>query len=286
LKKSDSILGIYAKSKLQPKVMHTQSAAEYWHRAGSIVHTDPLGKTDADIPDNVRIYSFGGTQHGPAAFPPVKGVSDNYTNFADYRPFLRGLLLALDEWVRTGKAPPASIYPRLSDRTLADWTQEATAFPKIPGVRFPKVIQQPSYNDYGPMFLSKGIITLEPPKVIAPYKVLVPHNDADGNDQGMLLPPEVAVPLGTYTGWNLRRKEHGADAALTSLQGSFIPFAARDSKDDPRPPIVKRYENLKDYKLHLDDVCANLVKERYMVAEDRPLYQAYAEALWKFVISK
>jgi hypothetical protein len=52
--------------------MHTQSAAEYWHRAGSLVHTDPLGKTDAEIPDNVRIYSFGGTQHGPAPFPPTK----------------------------------------------------------------------------------------------------------------------------------------------------------------------------------------------------------------------
>src|SRR5262249_50477197 len=26
-----------------PKVMHTQSAAEYWHRSGSLVHTDPLG---------------------------------------------------------------------------------------------------------------------------------------------------------------------------------------------------------------------------------------------------
>ena len=63
-----------AKSKVKPKVMHTQSAAEYWHRAGSLVHTDPLGTKDADIPDNVRIYSFGGTQHGPAAFPPLRSV--------------------------------------------------------------------------------------------------------------------------------------------------------------------------------------------------------------------
>ena len=286
LKKTDSILGRYAKSKTQPKVMHTQSAAEYWHRAGSILHTDPLAKTDADIPDNVRIYSFGGTQHGPAPFPPTKGVSDNYTNFADYRPFLRALLIALDDWVRDDKAPPPSVYPRLADHTLVDWTREATGFPKIPGVRFPMVIQQPSFNDYGPTFYSKGIISIEPPKVGPAYKVLVPASDADGNDKGMLLPPEVAVPLGTYTGWNLRRKDVGADGALTSLQGSFIPFPVKATPADPRPPVSKRYMDVKDYKLHLDDVCANMIKERYILAEDRPRYQAYGEALWKFVVGK
>lgn len=286
LKKTDSILGRYAKSKTQPKIMHTQSVAEYWHRAGSIVHTDPLGTTDADIPENVRIYAFGGTQHGPAAFPPTRGVSDNYVNFGDYRPLLRALLVSLDDWVREGKAPPPSIYPRLSDRSLAAWTQEATGFPKIPGVRFPKVIQQPSYNDYGPDFLLKKIISIEPPKVIADYKVLVPRSDADGNDVGTLLPPEVAVPLGTYTGWNLRRKEFGADGALTSLQGSFIPFPTKASSDDPRAPIGKRYQDVKAYKTHLDDVCANMVKERYLLAEDRPNYQAYGEAIWKFVAGK
>ncbi len=284
LKKTDSILGRYAKSKTQPKIMHTQSAAEYWHRAGSIVHTDPLGTTDADIPENVRIYAFGGTQHGPAAFPPTKGVSDNYTNFGDYRPFLRGLLIALDDWVRDGKAPPPSVYPRFSDRSLVGWTQEATGFPKIPGVRFPKVIQQPSYNDFGPDFLTKKIISIEPPKVIADYKVLVPRSDADGNDVGTLLPVEVAVPLGTYTGWNLRRKEAGADGMLTSLQGSFIPFPVMAKKDDPRTPISKRYDDVKSYRMHLDDVAANMVKERYILEEDRPRYQAYGEAIWKFVV--
>lgn len=286
LKRTDSILARYQKSKTQPKVMHTQSAAEYWHRAGSLVHTDPLGKTDADIPDNVRIYSFGGTQHGPAPFPPPKGATDNYTNFADYRPFLRGLLVALDEWVREDKAPPASIYPRFADRTLVAWTQDATGFPKIPGVRFPKVIQQPSLNDYGPKFVAERIISIEPPKVIADYQVLVPRGDADGNDQGMLLPPEVAVPLGTYTGWNLRKKEVGADGILASLQGSFIPFATDAKSADPRPPIAKRYANVKIYRQHLDDVCLSLVNERYLLAEDVRRYGDYGGAIWSFVMGK
>jgi hypothetical protein len=287
-KKTDSILARYKDSKSQPKIMHTQSAAEYWHRSGSLVHTDPLGTKDADIPDTVRIYSFGGTQHGPAAFPPSKGISDNYTNFADYRPFLRALLVALDDWVRDGKAPPASIYPCFEDRTLGAWTRDATGFPQIPSVRFPNVIQQPSYNDYGPNFAAQGIITIEPPKVKGDYKVLVPKSDPDGNDLGMLLPPEVAVPLGTYTGWNLRRKDVGAEGMLSNLQGSFIPFttdAIGKKSSDPRPPVQKRYADLKFYRQQLDGACARLVNERYMLAEDRPRYGAYGTALWNFVTS-
>jgi len=270
---------------MQPKIMHTQSAAEYWHRSGSLVHTDPLGSKDADIPNNVRIYSFGGTQHGPAAFPPSKGISDNYTNFADYRPFLRALLVALDDWVRDDKVPPASIYPRFEDRTIGAWTRDASGFPKIPGVRFPNVIQQPSYNDYGPNFAAQGIITIEPPKVKGDYKVLVPKGDPDGNDLGMLLPPEVAVPLGTFTGWNLRRKEVGAEGMLSNLQGSFIPFTTDAKSSDPRPPVQKRYADLKFYRQQLDEACARLVAERYMLAEDRPRYGAYGTAVWNFVTS-
>ncbi len=285
-KRTDSILGIYAKSKSQPKVMHTQSAAEYWHRSGSLVHTDPLGKADAEIPVNVRIYSFGGTQHGPAAFPPTKPISDNYLNFADYRPFLRSLLIALDAWVTEDKAPPASVYPRFADRTIADWTAKATGFPNIPSVRFPTVIQQPQYRNYGPEFGTKRIITVEPPVNLGNYIVLVPKSDADGNDLGMLLPPEVAVPLGTFTGWNLRRKEFGADGMLANLMGSFIPFSIAEKTADPRSPILKRYADAKAYRRHLDDACERLVAERYLLAEDRANYGAYGDAIWNFVTKK
>src|SRR5205085_4015633 len=119
-----------------PKVMHTQSAAEYWHRSGSLVHTDPLGKADADIPESVRVYAFGGTQHGPAADPPGRGIGDNLHNPGDYKPFLRALLDALDAWVRDGTAPPPSVYPRIADDMLVDWRRESTGFPAIPGVRY------------------------------------------------------------------------------------------------------------------------------------------------------
>jgi hypothetical protein len=258
--------------KFLPKVMHTQSAAEYWHRSGSLVHTDPLSQRDAELPENVRVYAFGGTQHGPAADPPPRGICDNLTNPGDYRPLLRALLDALDAWVRKGTAPPPSVYPRIDEKTLVDWRQASTGFPAIPGIRYPKVIQQPPKCDYGPEFAAKGIITTEPPRVQGEYAVRVPRCDADGNDRGTLLPPEVAVPLATYTGWNLRRKEFGADGMLASLLGSYLPFpktkAERLKSGDPRQSIEERYGDFVTYRKRFADTCDDLVKRRYLLRED------------------
>jgi hypothetical protein len=271
-------------SALLPKVMHTQSAAEYWHRSGSLVHTDPLGKTDAVIPENVRIYAFGGTQHGPAADPPGRGSADNLLNPADYRPLLRALLDALDAWVKEGTAPPPSVYPRIDQRSLVDWHQHHTGFPALPGVRYPEVIQQPPVLDFGPQFASHGIITVEPPRIRGHYVVLVQKSAPDGNDLGTLLPPEVAMPLATYTGWNLRRREVGAEGMLASLSGSFIPLprtrSERLASGDPRPSMEERYINQQAYRQAFAKVCAGMLKRRYLLAEDAERMTAGQLRLW------
>lgn len=276
-------------SKLIPKVMHTQSAAEYWHRSGSLVHSDPLGTKDVEIPEEVRIYAFGGTQHGPAADPPGRGIGDNLMNPGDYRPLLRALLDALDAWVHDGRQPPPSAYPRIDRGTLVGWQQDKTGFPAIPGVRYPEVIQRPHLLDFGPEFQAKGIIAREPPEILGHYVVLVPKSDALGNDLGCLLPPEVAVPLATYTGWNLRRRDAGAEAMLVSLTGSYIPFpktkAERQKTGDPRPSIEERYGSFEDYQKRCAAACAELVKQRYMLQEDADRFLASREKvrdLFKF----
>src|SRR5262249_43673738 len=167
-KRTDGILRRLAAedAKLLPKVMHTQSAAEYWHRSGSLVHTDPLATRDEALPDNVRLYAFGGTQHGPASDPPGRGVADNLLNPGDYRPFLRALLDALDAWVKDGTEPPTSVYPRLDKGTLVGWRQKESGFPAIPGVRYPEVIQRPSALDHGEEFRTKGILSVHPPRIL------------------------------------------------------------------------------------------------------------------------
>jgi Alpha/beta hydrolase domain len=282
-KRSDGILRYTLKEnpKALPKIMHTQSAAEYWHRSGSLVHTDPLGERDADIPESVRVYCFGGTQHGPAADPPGRGVGQNLLNPGDYKPQLRALLDALDDWVKHGSLPPPSVYPRIDKGTLVGWRQSETGFPSLPGVRYPEVIQRPSARDFGPDFATKGIITCEPPKITGQYIVKVPKSGSDGNDLGTLLPAGVAVPLATFTGWNLRRRDVGAEDMLMSLSGSYFPFAkttaAATATGDPRSSLEERYGSFAAYKRQLAGHCDEMVKQRYLLREDAERIVAAAE---------
>lgn len=258
--------------KLLPRIMHTHSTAEYWHRSGSLVHTTPLGDRDVAVPDEVRIYAIGGTQHGPASDPPKPGNGDHLPNPGDYRPVLRALLVALDAWVKDGTAPPPSVYPRIDAGTLVRPTQADTGFPSLPGVRFPEVIQRPPFLNFGPAFEKKGIITVEPPEVRGRYVVLVPGSDRDGNDVGTILPPEVAVPLATYTGWNLRRREVGAEGMLANLMGSYVPFARtkeeRQASGDPRPSIAERYGSFDRYRRRYAVGCAELVRRRLLLPDE------------------
>jgi hypothetical protein len=282
-KREDGILRRTLKDDLKtlPKIMHTQSAAEYWHRSGSLVHTDPFGAKDVDIPANVRIYAFGGTQHGPAADPPGRGAGQNLLNPGDYRPQLRALLDALDGWVKADTLPPPSVYPRVSQGTLVGWRQAETGFPALPGMRYPEVFQEPSALDLGPEFVTKGIIAREPPRRLGKYVVKVPRNGPDGNDLGTLLPAEVAVPVATFTGWNLRRRDVGAEDQLVSLAGSYLAFprtkAAAKASGDPRPSLEERYGSFAAYKRALAQQCDEMIRKRYLLAEDAERILAAAD---------
>lgn len=269
---TDGILRRSLETKTAPLVMHTQSAAEYWTRSGSLPHTDPLGVRDGTIPDRVRFYSFGGTQHGPSGWPVSLGTGQTLPNPGDYKPFLRVLLLALDRWAQTGAAPPPSVYPTIRDETLVDWRHAGTGFPNIPGVNYPEIIQQPSWLDFGPRWQTERIIDLQPPRVRGDYKVMAPRCGPDGNELGCLLPAEVAVPVATYTGWSLRKAEAGAEGQLVSLTGSYIPFpktkADRERAGDPRLSVRERYSSLNEYVRQFTLACDKLSAAGYLVDED------------------
>jgi hypothetical protein len=100
----------------------------------------------------------------------------------------------------------------------------------------------------------------------------VPKSGPDGNDLGCLSPLEVAVPLATYTGWNLRRREIGAEGMLANLLGSYIPFARteeeRKKSGDPRPSIEKRYGSYEAFRKKWQAEGDRLVKRRYLLKED------------------
>lgn len=264
-----------------PKVMHTQSSSEYWHRAGSLVHTDPKGQRDAVIPPEVRVYCFGGTQHGPGSGVPASAPGNGQLigNPADYRPLIRALLTALDEWVRSGKEPPPSAYPRLADKTLVGWRESESGWHALPGVRYPEVIQQPEQLDRGPNFYRSRRATIEPPISRGHYGVNIPAYGPDNNELGTLLLPAVATPIGTYTSWNLRSRSIGAANELLGLSGGYIPFlktkAERETSGDPRPALQERYGTFAEYARQYRASIDSLVTQRYLLAEEvSPLMQA------------
>jgi sugar lactone lactonase YvrE len=269
---SDGIMRRAEADGVAPRVLHTQSAAEYWTRSGSLVHTDPQGQSDATIPENVRVYGFGGTQHGPASWPTSKGDGQTLANPGDYRPFLRALLSSLDDWANGGKSAPSSVYPKIADGTLVNWQQESTGFPALPGVRYPEVIHQPSCLDLGPSWLVERIPTVQPPRTLGDYTVLAAKTDSDGNELGCLLPPEVVVPTATYTGWNLRDGSRGSQNQLVKLVGSYIPFLVRRfdriQVGDPRRSVEERYSTLEAYAQQLREACDKLLAQRYLLEED------------------
>jgi Alpha/beta hydrolase domain len=229
-------------------------------------------QSDTHPPDRVRFYTFGGTQHGPSGWPLSRGAGQNLPNPGDYKPFLRVLLLALDRWAKDGTEPPPSICPKIADETLVDWRSAGTGFPNIPGVNYPETIQQPSRLDFGPRWQTERIIDFQPPKIRGDYKVLAPRCGPDGNELGCLLPPEVAVPVATYTGWNLRKAEVGAEGELVALTGSYIPFpttkADRERTGDPRLSVQERYGSLDEYTRQFTAACDKLKAAGYLFDED------------------
>ena len=278
---TDGILRRARAAGVVPKVMHTQSSSEYWHRSGSLVHTDPLGRRDADVPDEVRIYTFGGCQHGAGIGAAGQRANGQLpANPSDYRPFLRALLTALDAWVRDGREPPPSAYPRLSDATLAAWHEADSGWRPLPGVRYPEVIQQPEFLDRGPEFSRYRRITIEPPISRGHYVVRVPAYGPDNHEPGTLLLPSVAVPIATYTSWNLRHRSIGAENELLALTGGYIPLAKtaaeRKAAGDPRPALSERYHDFDDYHRQFLTAARKLVADRYLLEEDLPRLEAWA----------
>ena len=60
---------------------------------------------------------------------------------------LRALLLALDDWVRLGTAPPPSRYPTIARRELV--AREDVAFPRVRSLPFAEYLPPVWRMDFG-----------------------------------------------------------------------------------------------------------------------------------------
>lgn len=258
----DGLLRRAVAAKVVPKVMHTQTSAEYWHRSASLVHSDPARRRDFTLPDSVRIYSIAG-QHGPGnGIPGPPGSGQLAANPTDYRPVLRALLTSMDRWLREDAVPPPSRYPTFRDGTLTGWRQNESGWKAIPNVAYPEVIQAPEWLDYGPDFQKHRRLTRLPPLSKGSYSVAVPRCGPDGNELGMLQLPTVAVPLGIFTGWNLRSPALGAETELLSLTGAYIPVSSE--------VLRERYQRFDAYSERFRDEAQRLHRDGYLLDEDLP----------------
>ncbi len=286
--RSQGILDRCLQSNTCPRIFHVATVLEVWEGRQSLGITDPLGQHDLADPTNVRSYIMASTQHSPAPLPlPTQAPFNNCQQQSNPNPQLwtmRALLTDLTQWVRNDLAPPESLVPRIAAGQLVPADQ--VHFPVIPANRYGGV-ERPAIPpgvrpvdtlhvlDFGPRYNaadSSGIISIEPPIVgSASYGVLVPQVDADGNDLGGIRSVVAMVPVGTYTGWNLGRRDR-FENGFCNLQGSFIPFAAtkaeREATGDSRLSIAERYPTKDAYVAKLRAATETLVAARFLLPDD------------------
>ena len=278
---TDSLLRRSRAQGTAPKVMHLDTTSEYWHRSASLVLTDPTGMRDTVMPDDVRVYVFGGSQHGPSGRPSERGQLPPNPNV--YQPFLETLFVSMDKWITDGTPPPRSVYPTISAGTLVGWEALKTGWIALPSVNYPTTIQQPEPVDYGSDFAATRRIGHHPPKrTDSRYGVRVAALDADNNERGVLRMPAVSVPIATYTGWNLRSPTIGVPEALLGLAGGYLEFPKTESDrvgtGDPRRSIAERYADFDAYLAKTMRAADTLILTGYLLEEHRAGIKAVTES--------
>jgi hypothetical protein len=240
-----------------PLLIETNTATEYWQKGASLLHTDPLGTRDVALPGNVRTYLLPGTQHGgKAGMPRDNGPCLHPRNWHDPMPAVRALLVALDAWVTSGRTPPDSRVPRIDDGTLV--AAEDVAFPAIPGL-----VRPHAANDAAPLEDWTA-----PAPAARGYRTLVPQVNADGNEMAGIRLPDIAVPRGTFMGWNLYKAPY-PDGELADREGTFLAFAPTEAGRgaDPRASLARRYPGTV-YADAVRAVVAALQADGFLLPED------------------
>jgi hypothetical protein len=285
--RTQGILDRCQASQTCPKIVHAATALELWELRQSLGFTDPLGLKDLDEPANVRSYIMASTQHAQATLPlPAKEpflACQQQPNPNPHNWTMRALLTHLAAWVKDGTEPPPSSRPTIAAGNLV--APDQVHFPRIPANNYGGVIRpavrftadnDPLHvQDYGSAYSAadaSGIISGDPPKLsTSRYGNLVAQVDSDGNDLGGIRNVFVAVPIGTYTGWNQFNKNYFEDGFCT-LSGSFIPFAAtkqeRLAAGDSRPSIEERYPTKEAYVAAFRKAANDLVAQRFLLADD------------------
>lgn len=268
--RTDGILEKCSASNTCPKILHSDGEAEIWQARASLLVTDSHGR-HVDLPDTVRVYLIAGTQHGGGrgvhTATSSLGICRYPSNPLALGPIRAALNVALHEWVSEGIAPPSSRFPTVATGGLVSAT--SVEFPAIPGVAYT--------GSYNPLRLS---VDRSIPQVRGEaYTVLVGRTDADGNMRDGIRPATLVAPIGTHTGWNLRRDGFG-DGQQCAGTGAFLPFTAtraeREVTGDPRLSLEERYPTHAAYVTAISTAADALVQARLLLRSDANALVAWA----------
>jgi Alpha/beta hydrolase domain len=159
---------------------------------------------------------------------PSPGLCVNPRNPHSPRPPLRALFVALEESVTKGTARPPSRVPRIADGTAV--VAENVRMPTVPGFAV-----APGANQIVP-----PVDWTDPPvRIDNICGARVCAVERDGNEiPGIRLPP-IAVPLSTYTGWNVYRAHSPVSSPTARARLSLLPGPRRSARQlvtrAPRP---------------------------------------------------
>ena len=205
------------------------------------------------------------------------------TNPNAFIPAQRALLVALRQWIVDGTQPPPSMISRIGAGSLVPVS--AIQYPYAPATSFSlsQVTNVKYALDRGPLFNVADVsgVMAEPPVVRGTYYTLLPQVDADGNPVDGLRDIFVQVPLGTYTGWNVR-KPGFSEGDSCDLTGGYIPFfrtqAQRIVAGDSRLSWQERYPTHADYVAKVTAAANALVAQRVLLPQDATLAISQANA--------
>ncbi|PPC74002.1 hypothetical protein C4K68_28200 [Pokkaliibacter plantistimulans] len=107
------------------------------------------------------------------------------------------------------------------------------------------------------------------------YAVFLPTTDSQGNEKAGIKMPDGAVPLATFTGYNLRKPGFVA-GDQSNLYGSQIPFSlltASKNAADSRKSIQELYGTKEGYIASVNKAIDTLLEKGYMLPEDAEQYR-------------
>jgi hypothetical protein len=261
-----------------PKIISTDSAAEYWRGDAALAHIDTTGRRDLPEHPSTRRYLFAGVQHTPG-YPgqsrthPGTGATARYPlNVLDYLPLLRAALINLDRWITEGVEPPPSRHPRISDATAVERKEVLATFARLPDFEPPDPQRLPFVRTVDMGGDEAAGIGRYPAREGAFYPALVSAVDGDGNETGGIRLPDITVPVGTHAGWNPRDPVTGSPEQIVAMNGRTLWFApdeaTRVARGDPRRSLAERYRDEADYGAKVRAAAVRLAAERYLLEED------------------